>query len=686
MKKDDPAKFAEVCSAMNLKGRARNNIRAIEFKDRDIVPARRMKDRERDHTYLLVWCFFCKKTVTKKGYGESHLKKCKQGNEMSITKTIHKQLTKSAVPVVEHEDITIERILSDMGQSFKEVLFDLRNDRLALTMFAKNDPVARGLVSRMASVGRGKNCWITAIRNRLRMLLAIFTYFKTNYNNDCNSVMELMHYSRWHRPETNDDGAEITALVKCCYYVCKKHPNKNTFEKYNDVMNFSSLLKQVSDIILNHIHHTDQMHAAWLFQGKSLSDYMFSDSWKFFTVRLAARQKALMHHFIAVMVPPEDFKYFLAHVEKRAEVAIAALMDAWERKDVVACITALATVIEVLPLAIGVYCYRRASEPYKYRTGNYENRPRLDELLIQYAHIVSTGADKEISKVFILESIGKGDNPVYSVIQVKFQPAFDLLCNPVFRAFVGIPEANDFIFASVRSRNGMGHAHPTKCQAKYAKECEGHVSDHKILRSRNFRKTFATNLCNMDLTYSTKKLMCTLMGHNMGVHEQYYNIPQPLQMAAYMGYACQASAEDKIRHQSAKTIEEIVDKQAPAMTTAKNGEDDMYVFSSFYCYLLACPISLLSYLIWLPLSRYFFSILFHHSCTSIFFLITVTFFITAIWQSSWKRWNTRACLTTTRRSTRRRRSAWHKLIVCSMDIFDNCFLIVNKTLFTGNAE
>lgn len=574
LKKTNPKVFKKTCSLMNLQGRVRNNIRALSKKDRDIVPVRRGKKHEGKDNSDHVWCTLCHTVVTMKGLKDSHLKTCAQSKNMTISPDVLRQLTKSAVAVLEPEAVTIKNLLKGKPLVYQEVLLDLRSNRLALTLFVLNDPVAQALISRMASVGRGKNSWIPNIRLRMRILFAAFTYFKQLYGDKCKSLMDMMKYDLWHAPVTI--GTEtFPALVAACYVAAGREPEKNKFKSCNDVMLFSSVFQQVPDIVLYQIHHSREMLLVWKFEGKQIKNYMVSDAWKSFTVRPAARQKALDNNFKSVIVPPEDFQQYLSHVEDKARSSIAALMAAWEKKDRIACLQALITVVQALPLAIGAFSYRRASEPFTMRTANVKERPQLQKLLKEHSHVVTPGADTEINKFIVVESRGKGDNAVYTVIKNEFVAPLDLLCDHLFRAFIGVPEENDYVFPNMRSRNSLGHAHPTRCQAKYAKQCEGLVKNHLELRSRYFRTTFATNLCGMNLTYNTKKLMCALMGHSMVVHENYYNIPQPLQMAAYMGYACQASAENKIRDMSATTIEEHVDKLIPTDTGAPVGIPDM---------------------------------------------------------------------------------------------------------------
>lgn len=564
--------FGKECSRLNLQGRLRNNIRAIEKGDRQIVPARRTKNTSLAHTSTMVWCSLCSKLVTKKAYRESHLLVCTKEKELKLSKAMVKQLSKKAEPIVEPEEVAINRLLENQELAFKEVLFYMRSDRLALTEFATTDPVARALVSRMASNGRGKNNWVAPIRLRLRLLFDVFKYFKSIYGDRCNSVMDVMRYQLWHA--TSSEG-EYPVLITCCHKICQRNPEDNTFKKYNEVMNLSGTLQRMADIVVNQIHHSEEEWQFWMGQGKSFTDFSTSETWKLYTVRPAARQKATLIHFKKEMVPPEDFKYYLDLVEDLTKDCYLKLLGAWNAKIYHACVAAHQALIEVLPIAIGAFSYRRVSEPFQFKTDDYFQRANMDKLLADHNNIIDPGAITEIMKVFVIETRGKGDNPVLSVVKSFILAMLDLLCDPVYRQFIKIPERNKLIFASLRSRDAMGHQTPSRCQAKFARMCEGYVTNHKYLRSRHFRMTFATNLCAMNLTYNTKKLMCALMGHKLGVHELHYNVPQPLQLAAYMGFACQASADNRIVDMRTSTIEDQVKLQTGLDTTGTPLVDDM---------------------------------------------------------------------------------------------------------------
>lgn len=570
--RDDLPAFNAELSRLNLQGRVRNNIRAIEKGDRKIVPARRTRNTSLAHTSTMVWCSLCSKLVTNKAYRESHLLVCAEEKQLKMSIATMKALTRSAEKVMEPEEVTINNLLKDMEPAFREVLFYMRSDRIALTKFATSDPVARALISRMASNGQGKHNWIAPIRMRTRMLFEIFNFFKSTYGDQVKTMMDVMRYQLWHA--TSPVG-EYPILITCCHTICGRNPADNTFKKYNEVMNMSSTLQQMADIIINQIHHAVEEWAFWMDQGRSFTNFSTSDTWKLYTVRVAARQKAKLIHFKRVMVPPEDFKYYLDLVEETAMNCYLKLLDAWNRKDYLACVAAHQTLIEVLPIAIGAYSYRRVTEPFQFITDEHTGRPDMKQLMADHKQIIDPGAIIEINKVFVFESRGKGDNPVLSIIKSEVCPMLDLLCDAEYRQFIRIPGANKLIFASLRSRDAMGHPNASKCQAKFSKLCEGYVTNIKILRSRHFRMTFATNLCAMNLTYNTKKLMCSLMGHKLGVHELHYNVPQPLQLAAYMGFACQASADNKIAGMLTTTIEDQVKLMTGMANDTLPFEDDM---------------------------------------------------------------------------------------------------------------
>lgn len=212
--------------------------------------------------------------------------------------------------------------------------------------------------------------------------------------------------------------------------------------------------------------------------------------------------------------------------------------------------------VRSLPSAVGTYSYRRVSEPFNFKRRDYNKRPDMEKELQDNAHLLAEGEKAEIRRVFVLESRGKGDNPILTVIKVEWLPMFELLNNDEFRNWIGLDSANMYIFGTQKSQDGLGHANPSACQRHLAELCKDLVADHTLLRSRNFRVTFATNLSALNMTYRSKGLMCDLLGHQLSVHESHYNISQSLQMASMMGFACRASAENKIKDLHTQTIEE----------------------------------------------------------------------------------------------------------------------------------
>jgi hypothetical protein len=564
---NDKALCSKEMARLNVLGRVRNNIRAITKKDRPIVPARRTNDATK-HVTRLVWCSLCKKALSIKAYREKHLTSCARSYDLDMNSATQKKLVKEATPLMEPERVTMARILEDEDEDFKEVLLNVRLERLAVTQFVCKDRVARALLSRMASNGKNKTNWISDARMRLRILFEYLKFFKAHFGDEVQSILDMMRYSLWHKP-LNPTGTK-SMLVEGCLEICKYNPKEHTFQKYNEVMTISSVLQHTSDIIENQLHHEDDVLERVTRDGIRLFHFLRSDSWKVYTVRVAARQKALQINFKKEMVPLEDFQFYLNLAEEKSRESFWNLQMAWLAKEKEKCLVAHKQLVKVLPLAIGTFCYRRVSEPFAFTRNDFVTRANLDKLTTSHEHLLTDKSIDEIGKVFLLESRGKGDNPIFSVIKMEWLPAFELLCDPEFRAFVGVPLGNKYVFGL---GSGKGFANPSKCQADLAKECIGHVSNHMILRSRYFRMTFASNLGAMNLTYESKKLLCALLGHTLEVHEKHYNLPQPLKMAAYIGYICQASADDKIKDMHTETIEsKLLDELKKPQTSGASKE------------------------------------------------------------------------------------------------------------------
>jgi hypothetical protein len=547
--------FLAECSDLNLKGRGRNNIKAVELGDRPIIPARRSRD-SKTHVHKLVWCLICRKPVAKKSYKENHLMSCAKKHYVHLSPEIKENLTKNVDTVVEDEKVAVARILKTLNPAIRGVLIDMRVDRLALTKFVAQDRVARALLTRMAFCNSSKFQWLQSTRKRLRLLFQILLYFITLAGDKIKEVTNIMVYDVYH---ANVGPQDLPAIIECCHAVCEKDELNSTFVKLNEVMTFSSLLQEVCDVIINQLHHPNNTRDFVKKEARELLAFLESDAWKMFTVRPAARQKNLLVKFQKVLVKPEDFDFYLRFVEDQSRENFASLQDAYAARNKLEARKAHGKLVESLPNAIGTFTYRRVSEPYQFTMADFLKRPNLDALLDDNAAQFSEKAKEQIKKVAVIESRGKGDNPVMSVVKVEWLEPMNVLCNKEFRKFIGLPEENTLVFGKLSSRGSLGHANPSTCQARFAKLCEKDVSNHLHLRTRNFRVTCATRLGGANLTHTTSKLICDLFGHTAAVHAKSYELPQPLKMAAYMGYVCHASADNKVSKLSATTIESQLD-------------------------------------------------------------------------------------------------------------------------------
>jgi hypothetical protein len=551
LKEENEPRFKEKCAELNIRGRIRNNIKALELNDRPIIPARRSK-KPKMHVLNLVWCTICKKAVAKKSYKETHLATCAKKKQVHLTPNTKTILCKNVDSLVESESVTVARILNTMDPQIQVVLLDMRADRLALVQFVANDDVAKAMLTRIAFNNGGKFHWLQDVRRRLRMLFKVFAYYKMLLGTKITCIMDIMQYDVYH---AKAGIREIPSIVECCHAVCEKDEEDSTFVKFNDVMTFSSLLQTVSDIIENHLFHTADVRDKWQKEGRNLLGFLESPSWKMFTVRPAARQKALQVTFTKVIVSAHDFLVYLNLVENLAREHYTSLVEAYAKRNKHLTRIAQGKLVESLPNSIGTFTYRRVSEPFQITLRDFQNRPDLTQLLKDHKARFTTEAANEIEKVFLIESRGKGDKPVISVIKLEWLQPMILLADKDFRAFISIPERNKLVFAKLGSKYGLSHANPSVCQAKFAKMCEHLVANYMHLRTRNFRVSCATRLSTMQLTHTTTKLLCDLFGHSKTVHEKMYELPQPLQMAAYMGFMCHASALDQVSSLNAVSIE-----------------------------------------------------------------------------------------------------------------------------------
>lgn len=537
---------------LNLQGRLRNNIRALNLKDRPIVPARRVdEDHVEMHTEKMVLCQLCKQALSRKAFRETHLKSCPGAQKLKITKTVTKEMAQKAEPLLEPEDVTMQRLLQGKDKAFSELLFDLKKDRLAITLFALRDEVAEAFLIRLAKNGQGKHAWVAQARQRLRLPFYILDYFKVRFGEKCKTLKDVMLYKNWHLKENG-----TTALVDCCNKICGYDTGTKKYLRVNDVMTFSSVMQECSDVKQNDLHYEkleDREESQK--EGAYLKQYLTSDSWKLYTVRIAARQKALKINFKSILVSPHDFKVYLTLVEEIAMEESKKLMAAYKGRDRATCFTAHHKFIEAMPIAIGAYSTRRVSEPFHLTISEFEQRADLDQLSKDYDRQMSPMMREEVQSVMLLEQKGKGNLPLLTLIKSHFEEVIQTVCSIDYRKFMRIPDANQYVFASIRSRSALGYADPCRCQARFAKECEGQVKNPDLLRTRHFRMSVSTGLGELDLTYQFKKELCSVLGHSLPVHERSYNMPQALRVAAHMSFAMRSFVEDKLHTMKDKTLE-----------------------------------------------------------------------------------------------------------------------------------
>jgi hypothetical protein len=569
LKKENKKALKDEMHRLAKLGRRRNNVRAFTLKDRPIIPAYRPGNKKTTQDRFL--CQFCWTPITMRSYETTHGEKCIKisGYDGKLSRKQEKMLLAAKQPIFETEDEELAALLSNEPAVFREIFFDMKIDRLKLAKFCVKEEVARHVVLDHDMDKAGSTTRISRTRSIIRMLHAMISYFREIRGDETLSIREAMQYNCWHQMSVNPN---VHDLVSCCAHVCgriNKETGETVFKNENDVMNFSSMMKRVSSVMKFKLHYEDEIVLGKMLSNSTLlKDYLNSDVWKLETVRPAARQKAEKRSFNKTLVPTEDLKYFLELVEKHARSAISELFKAWKKKNLADCKTYAHLVSEALGIAIGTFSYRRLTEPYRITKKDHNDRPDLHELAKTQPKEVQESSAKYIEDYFVIFSPGKSGK-VLSIVKTEWLPVIELMLDKKFRQFVGISDRNNKVFFTPR-KSKVHHPNASRAQKKFADLCEGHVKNHKILRSINFRATFATNMTKMDVTYAVKHAMCTMLGHSMEVHERSYEIPQALTAVQLMGFACMASATNTVQEYASKKVEHVLNIKLPEI---KEGED-----------------------------------------------------------------------------------------------------------------
>jgi hypothetical protein len=561
--KDNKAALNKALTELSRKGRYINNIMAVEKKDRPFLPARRADHENTDNqdcrvSEQHVWCTLCKKAMKRKSFKAHLISSCIPRQNMTITPQLTDKVVKDVTHVVESLNRQVARTLQGLPEHIVKIVFEMRKgDKKELALFIKEDCLAREFVHRLVIDGERMPNTAATTRNRLRILYAIHTYFMAN-RPTCDSLQKCLLRENWSfAPEGSVAVGPL--LVQFVNSHCTYDPRTRSFIKYNDVMTISSIMQTLPDILLTQCHSlltTDEAYQKAEAQAKWLLTFLSSPAWKMETVRRAAAQKARKSNFHGVKVSAKDISFYITNTEDCARRAWQRLQDAYEKKDRVGAVHAHVDFIGALGIAIGAYSYRRVSEPFQFTIHNYVSRPNLSEMAQEHKHLFKNKEDvPDFREHFIIESLGKGGNPVLTNIKREWEPHLEFLCNMNYRQFIGLHNDNQYILGTPGSRDGLGHPNPCSTQKTYADKCEGNVEDTKHLRSRYLRRSWATDMGKADLKYVQRKGMCLVLGHSMDVHERHYNVPAILEVAMTTVPMCQAMGTNTVE----KLINSIAD-------------------------------------------------------------------------------------------------------------------------------
>ncbi|XP_065346660.1 uncharacterized protein DDB_G0271670-like [Cloeon dipterum] len=149
---------------------------------------------------------------------------------------------------------------------------------------------------------------------------------------------------------------------------------------------------------------------------------------------------------------------------------------------------------------------------------------------------------------------------VLSLIKSEWREYFQLCADSDVRRLAGVHQCN-FLF-------GTQHGNRMNTSNRHngvLKDLHGALHDASTLRPRYLRTTLATNLGTLNLSHAAKKMLCLLMGHEMNVHDRYYELPTGLGFGLMMGRALELfeGGVENLRKHKGKTLEEAVEMEAP---------------------------------------------------------------------------------------------------------------------------
>jgi hypothetical protein len=545
----------KMINALVTLGNQKHNKLVLENKAGILLPAKRSKTTRRD---VLMQCFRCNKMLSPKHFNR-HQKKCKIRKAPSTPQKYMRQSSpskKAAVVNVKGINLTAKNpqgLASNYAETVRLILHNMRDpDKEIENFLNRDDDVIAEMVQSFVTDHEGSNNYFPIVRRQIRLLMGLVKAFESDPSiaGQVTKLRDLIRREIWQGNEVNRPNiGSMDRVTEIVVELSGGTENGVDFQKPNDVMSYSSILRQLIHCVRFSRLGDGSDRPYWEHECDQFLNYIDSKKWSRYTTKRAGAQKRRNQKINKIYVDLDDLALYKSRLESECETCLEELLQA--RKDKKKNINhEYMRLAKRHSLVFAAFNARRAVEPNYITLANYKARNNFaesdaammdeaqTEMAMQFDTIVHTGKSRQIM----------------SLVKRGWRKYLEVLADPEIRKEAGIPDTCHYLYGSTST---AGKALDTRhLQEKIAIACG--AKKPKFLRSRYIRTTFATTMGRLKLSHQVLQMLCLLMGHTMGVHLAVYDLPTGLNFSLLMGKACNLFDLGEVNAHKGETLEDVM--------------------------------------------------------------------------------------------------------------------------------
>ncbi|CAB3388610.1 Hypothetical predicted protein [Cloeon dipterum] len=401
---------------LRLLGNGQHNDAVMQYKQGILIPARRTQSATVRKTNL---CPYCKTIHTSRNF-RRHLQACRgrRGEE-----------EKEPEPAVDIHDINrMEKLRVNLDPNYtlavEKILMNMRDKSIA-SFIITDDALVIRVVKNFGLQQESGNNGVQISRRNIRLLYALYTGFKEHPEIPglVNSLRDICKRSVWQGLPSNRPASKTDRILEVIHTICGGDENKVDFQRPNDVMTLSSLVRQVASELQQERFEEQQDRMVWVEECRLLIEYLGTKRFRMCTTTRAAKQKKSNEKLHKTHVSPDDLKLYNEHLEAMSDFHHIKLLAAKEPSEIELHYRTLAS---HLNLAFCSFNARRATEGSFITLENYAQRNNYSG---QNSEALSKAQQDLAERYDVITSTGKGSSKVLSLLKPEWRKYFCTLAD-----------------------------------------------------------------------------------------------------------------------------------------------------------------------------------------------------------------------------------------------------------------